>query len=306
MIERGPKTADKGHWIGYMSDPILTWWGEKMLSAINLTSCQSYVDWRIRQVSEQTARHELKTLRAAINYYHASEHGPLEAVPVVTLPAKAAARHDYFLTRKQAADRIRQARRKDKRWKHVARMILIGVYSGTRPGAMLRLYWMPSTVGGWFDLEREILYRAAPGAKQSKKRQPIARIHRRLLPHLKRWKRLDEAKGITSVIHYAGKPVQKLRNSWASVAKAAGHTKDGPHITRHTCATWLLQSGVDIYEAAGYVGMSPATMIEVYGHHSVAFQNNAAGYGPRNAPRTSERDGNESGGKTSRKQGNER
>ncbi len=73
-----------------MSVPILDWWGEKALSEVNKTSCDAYVTWRTAQdVSDQTARHELKTLRAAINHYHASAYGPLDAVPVVTLPAKA-------------------------------------------------------------------------------------------------------------------------------------------------------------------------------------------------------------------------
>ena len=51
---------------------------------------------------------------------------------------------------------------------------------------------------------------------------------------------------------------------------------DGPHIMRHTCATWLMQAGVDPYEAAGYLGMSVATLMETYGHHSPDHQKNAA------------------------------
>ena len=60
------------------------------------------------------------------------------------------------------------------------------------------------------------------------------------------------AKRITSVIHYQGAPVKKLRNSWSVVAEAAGRTrKDGPHITRHTAATWQMQARTNLYEAKG-------------------------------------------------------
>lgn len=38
-----------------------------------------------------------------------------------------------------------------------------------------------------------------------------------------------------------------------------GGGNDGPHICRHTAATWLMQGRVDIYEAAGYLGMTPET-----------------------------------------------
>jgi len=37
-----------------------------------------------------------------------------------------------------------------------------------------------------------------------------------------------------------------------------------------------MQSGTDIFEAAGYLGMSPETLIEIYGHHHPEFQNEAA------------------------------
>ena len=45
---------------------------------------------------------------------------------------------DYFLTRKDMADRIRAARRNPKA-KHLVRALLIGIYTGTRPGAVRKL-----------------------------------------------------------------------------------------------------------------------------------------------------------------------
>lgn len=276
LTEHAPSTSDKGVWIGYMAVSVLDWWGEKVLSDVNKTSCADYVKWRVKQnVTDQTARHELKTLRAAINYYHASSYGPLDAVPVVTLPAKSPQKVDYWLTRKQVADRLRAARRIP-RCQHVVRLILIGVYSGTRPGATMALRWIPSTTGGWIDLDSETLHRRAIGKKQTKKLQPPVRIHRRLLPHLRRWREADMAKGITNVVHYFGGEVADVHKSWAKVATGAGHKPDGPHITRHTCATWLMQSGVDLNEAASYLGMSPETLWNTYGHHSPAMMGNAA------------------------------
>ena len=37
-----------------------------------------------------------------------------------------------------------------------------------------------------------------------------------------------------------------------------------------------MQSGVDPYEAAGYLGMSVETLMDTYGHHHPAFQEKAA------------------------------
>ena len=261
--------------------PILTWWAGKRLSDVNKANCRRFVEWRTAQkyrgrfISDQTARHNLKTLRAAINWYH-SEHGPLPSVPKVTLPTLAPQKTDYWLGRSEVAVRIKAAR-KNTRTRHVARALLIGVYTGTRPGAIFSLKWLPSSLSGWFDLDSATLHRKGIKSRATRKRQPPARIHAKLLPHLKRWHAMDMALGITSVIHYQGEEIAKLRRSWGSVARLAGSkSKDGPHIMRHTAATWQMQAGTNLYEAAGYLGMSPETLWNVYGHHHPDFQSAAA------------------------------
>lgn len=279
------KHSDSRDFLVHTAGPILAWWAGKKLSDINGGNCRAYVTWRTGQahrrakahktISDQTARHDLKTLRTAINWYH-REHGPLPSVPIVTLPQRAPQKQDYWLTRNEVAARVRAAR-KNSRTAHVARQLLIGVYTGTRPGAILQLMWMASPIGGWFDLDAGVLHRRGTEARRTKKRQPPARIPARLLPHLKRWRAIDMAKGICSVIHYRGAPVKKLRNSWNTVAHAAGATRmDSPHITRHTAATWQMQQGTNLYEAADYLGMTPETLWETYGHRHPDFQSDAA------------------------------
>ncbi len=266
----------------HTATPIAEWWTGKTLSEVNGTNCRRYVTWRMARpkrnggtISEQTARHDLKTLRAAINWYRA-EHAPLMAVPKVTLPKKKAARTDYWMERDDVARRIHVAR-KNEQLRHVARALLIGVYTGTRPGNILELKWLPSPENGWFDLEARVLNRGGAEARQTKKRQPPARIHARLLPHLHRWRQADLAAGITTVVHYKGEHIGKLRRSWKTVARLAGApSKDAPHVMRHTAATWLMQAGTDLYEAAGYLGMSPETLWNTYGKHHPDFQRNAA------------------------------
>jgi len=50
--------------------------------------------------------------------------------------------------------------------------------------------------------------------------------------------------------------------------RAAGLGEDViPHALRHTAATWLMQRWCDMWEAAGYLGMTVETLEEVYGHH---------------------------------------
>lgn len=294
LKEHAPTTRSPA-WILYMATPIVEWWGTKKLAEINKLSCSEYVRWRttqfvkqqkkgraLRRVSDQTARHELSILSAAVNYFNESKYGPLDALPVVSLPAKAQPREDYFLTRTQIAERILVARRRPET-RHVARAILIGFYTGTRPGAVLKTRWLQSTDGGWFDLDAGILHRKPQGRAETAKRQPKVRIHRKLMVHLRYWKARDLERGIVSVVHYQGQAIRtKLRRSWDTVRRDAGHDrKDGPHILRHSCATWLMERGISKEEAADYLGMTPDTLWETYRHHHPNWQSGPAQVMPK-------------------------
>ena len=48
-----------------------------------------------------------------------------------------------------------------------------------------------------------------------------------------------------------------------------------PHILRHTCATWLMQSGVNLWDAAGFLGMTVQQLEQGYGHHHPDYQEQA-------------------------------
>lgn len=273
LAERAPHVA-RPDFLQTTAIPIIEWWSGKTLADVRGNACRAYVDWRTGKVSVQTARHDLKTLRAAINHYH-KEHGPLPAVPTVSLPTAGAPR-DRWLTRQEAALLLKAAwRRKETR--HVARFLLVALYTGTRSKAIRALRWLPSTTGGHVDLERGVMFRRSAGATQTKKRAPPVRLPTRLVAHLRRWQRADAVHGITHVVHYQGAPVGKLRRSWGTIRSEAGLGEDVvPHTCRHTAATWLMQRGVDHFEAAGFLGMSVTTLEAVYGHHDPAWQRNAA------------------------------
>jgi integrase len=150
---------------------------------------------------------------------------------------------------------------------------LIGLYTGTRSQAILGLSWMPSTSSGWIDLENGVLFRRGDEQRRTNKKQPPAAIPNRLMAHLRRWHRIDGDLGVRWVVHYQGTKVRKLRRSWVTARDAAGFDDNViPHTLRHTAATWLMQRGVEMWDAAGYLGMSVKMLEEVYGHHHPDFQ----------------------------------
>lgn len=59
-----------------------------------------------------------------------------------------------------------------------------------------------------------------------------------------------------------------------------------PHILRHTCATWLMQGGVNLWDAAGFLGMTVQQLEATYGHHHPDYQREAiTALGGQNAAR---------------------
>jgi len=260
-------------------DRLNDYWGGKTLSQVNAQTCAGYTKQR---GNSGGTRRDLETLRAAINH-HAKE-GFHRGVVRVSLPPKGEAR-DRWLTRKEAAALIWYCwRSREKQTihsgkpksglvatnrrplRHIARFILIGLYTGTRAGAIASASPYAEPGRSYVDLDRGIFYRKPIGKRVTKKRQPPAPIPPRLLAHLRRWK--DRKLMANCFVEFNGKPVASVKKGFkTAVGLAMLPGKVTPHTLRHTAATWLMQRGVPIWEAAGFLGMSPEVLQDTYGHH---------------------------------------
>lgn len=296
--ERGPALkADAATMRGFVSH-LLAWWGESALSDVRRSSCAAYVKHRStqtirhgatgRKVSAQTARRELEVLSAAIGYYDKEYH--LTRRPAVVLPDKAESHRDA-LTRDQAARLLRAARGnryQDGRWtalggsarenrRHMARFILLGLYTGSRSKVVKRLRWADSLADPWVDLDKSVIYRRGRTERDSAtKRRPLVKLPRRLAAHLARWKALDEREGRATVLHHGGREIASVRRGFAGCVADAGLAAEiTPHWLRHTAATWLMEREVEGWEAAGYLGMTVQTLEKHYGHHRPDHQSAA-------------------------------
>jgi hypothetical protein len=166
--------------------------GNKMLSYVTGETCRIYAAQRS---TDAAARRELEDLRAAINHHR--REGLCNKVVDVVLPPERPPR-ERWLTRSEAARLIWSAwryrevqndRQTDRRPRqHIARFILVALYTGTRASAVCGAA-LQTTVGrGWVDLDRGVFYRRAAGQRETKKRQPPVPLPDQLLAHLRRWK----------------------------------------------------------------------------------------------------------------------
>lgn len=87
-----------------------------------------------------------------------------------------------------------------------------------------------------------------------------------LTAHLWRW---HHKLGQRYVVEWQGKPVGSTKRAFANLVHELGLGDDVVrHSLRHTAVTWGMQAGVDIWELAGYVGMSTEMIERRYGHHA--------------------------------------
>jgi integrase len=150
------------------------------------------------------------------------------------------------------------------------RFILIGIYTGTRAGAIAAASPIRAEGRSFVDLDHGIFYRLAQGKRATNKRQPPAPVPSRLLAHMRRWQRLGLVG--SHFVEFNGRPIVSVKTAFSRAVHLAGLSTDSgkivPHTLRHTAATWLMQRGVPVWQAAGYLGMSAETLDRVYGHHS--------------------------------------
>lgn len=265
---------------------LVVYWSDKALAAINTRECKGYVKHRVAAGGgEGGARKDLEVLRAAINH-HGHENLHYGNVSV-WMPGRGAPR-DRWLTRNEAARMLWAAWRyrevqtihvgankgqkvaTDRRpLQHVARFLLLGFYTGTRSGSIASASKVRAPGKSFVDLEQGIYYRKPMGHKPTKKRQPSIPLPPRLLAHMRRWDRLGIAKH--HFVEFNGRPVISVKKAFRTVVKLARiDTSNGavtPHTLRHTAATWLMQRGVNMWAAAGYLGMTVEVLERVYGHH---------------------------------------
>ncbi len=276
------------------------WWGRRMVVEVTPSTCAAYTRWRThvgqpvrgeperraRAIGESSVRRELADLQSALN--HAWKSRKLMVKIPVALPDAAPPR-ERWLSRAEAVRLlwgclgfslvqacdvktrreiwISEGRHHDSINRHAARFVMLGLRTGTRHEAILSLGWHQHVGGGWADLDRGLLYRKTAGEAQTSKRKPPVPISDRLMRAMRRWKRLD-GRGLY-IVNWHGESILKMRRAFSTAVRLSGLSDDvTPHVLRHTCATWLVQDGVPLWEVAGFLGMTVEMVERVYGHHA--------------------------------------
>lgn len=248
---------------------LLEFFGAMALADVTRRSCQDYAKHR---GTDGGARRDLQDLAAAIN--HSLEAGLFREVVKVWLPPPGPSR-SRFLTRSEVAKllwvclttrgKLKGANTLRRPLEHLSRFILIGVYTGSRPGAILGLNWDRTTHRGWVDLKHGLIYRRAADAVETSKRQPPIPIAPELLRHMRRWAKRDDNRG--PIVTYNGASMKRMATAMTRAVKLAGlDVSVTAYTLRHTTASWLIQKGVSTRKVAEILGTGEKYIEQNYGH----------------------------------------
>ncbi len=237
--------------------------------AISFTDARGRVRGGAR-AGEATVRRELAMLTTAVNHCIAKKKfkGPDGASllrpsdkPVIELPPAPAPR-DRWLTREEAAKLLAAAREHQPhggedpaRLPRAYRYIAMMLFTAARKETVYSLPWSR------IHLERGLIDFQEPGRRRTKKRRGWVPIADELKPILERaWRERTSE-------WFLDRPTQPYHSFYAAV-KRAGLEKVSPHVLRHTFAVWAAQDGVPLFEIAGVLHDTVATVERNYLHHS--------------------------------------
>jgi integrase len=87
----------------------------------------------------------------------------------------------------------------------------------------------------------------------------------------------EEIRFVINRMHDGQPLAGKIRSAWEGMLEDAGLGDDViRHSLRHTAATWLMPAGTDMWQAAGWLGMTLEQLEQPHGHHHPEFQSEAA------------------------------
>jgi integrase len=206
--------------------------------------CRAYRDQRYAAGRKpNTVRKELEVIRAALNFHKKGGDAVFE------LPSPPPPKERY-LTRDEARRLLKACRR----FPHVRAFVALSLATAARQSALLELTW------DRVDLKRRRIALALGDSQdQDRKRRATVPMNRRAYRYL----RVMEASATCPyVIEWGGHRVLSIKKGFAAACGRAGIEGATPHILRHTAASWMAESGVDMFRISKFLGHTNTKITE--------------------------------------------
>lgn len=242
--------------------------GKYPVDALNDKVISRYAEGRYRgeynprgkHVAPGTVRRELAQLVAAINYLVKSGRLSADSAPWIQLP-KAGSAREFFLSEMET-DKLLQFCLSDEdkhgRMSRAARFTVLALASAARKRSVETLTW------DQVDLQQN-QFRFTPSGT-SKRRVPVP-IPDWALPIIDRMKRERGSQYVLDTDQNIRPGFEWLMRRAAKALENDRYLNLTRHGLRHTAATQMARAGANLFELAGILGDSLATVEKNYLHH---------------------------------------
>ncbi|AGC50621.1 tyrosine-type recombinase/integrase [Lawsonia intracellularis] len=237
---------------------ILTSYGDVKLSELKtdfFVHLKNYLETKTKKNGECFSRSyihiQLSRLRTILNW--AYEQGMLVMLPKMKLG-------DPYYTRTIPPTFDEITRLIAVSPPHLVRIIILGAAFGLRvgPSELFSLTWDK------IDLKSGVV-RISTSKKNPRFPWREVPIKDELKPFFSTWFEEDTKNGLSYVITYKGKPIRSIHSSWSKALKNAGITRRiRPYDLRHSFASELISSGVDVGTVAQLLNHSSPNMLFKY------------------------------------------
>lgn len=231
----------------------------KAIADIKRLDVRGYVQYRkSKGIKEATIKRELRFACAAVNYYRIEQEKEL-ANPFKSLGLKDSPDRIRWITQEQAARLIAESSRYA-RSPHLSSFIKLALNTGCRKTELLGLEWER------VDLNRRQFRLEALHTKSAKRRTVPLNNHSIHALEIQR----EFCKNSPFVFPSASGQghIGSIKTGFKNACQRAGIQDFRIHDLRHTCASWLVMKGVDLYTVRDLLGHSSITQTERYAHLS--------------------------------------
>ncbi len=232
----------------------------RSLNSLTRKDINAYISQRKTDgVVNATINREVSLLSAAINYaINELEWDILN--PAQGRKLKIPEARICWISRVEAAALI-QASGNIPRADHLPDFIRLALHTGCRKNELLKLDWQR------VDLKNALFYLEGEHTKAGKRRTvPLNSEAKQALLNRARFRASHCPDSPWVFCNKQGGRVNDLKNSFATACKRVGIQDFRIHDLRHTCAAWLVTSGVPLTEIRDLLGHSSVTMTEKYAH----------------------------------------
>ncbi|MEO5348331.1 MAG: site-specific integrase [Magnetococcus sp. YQC-3] len=230
------------------------------LTTLGAKDTRAYINYRQDQgISPATINRELTLLSSAINFARRELEWEIPN-PVTGRKLREPEGRTRWITQDEA-QRLIETAEKEPQSPHLPDFIRLALNTGCRSGELLRMEW------NRVDFHARLIYLEAQHTKSKKRRSvPLNQAAYQVMVNRAKFRSENCPSSPWVFVHETGQRLQSVRTAFETACRKAGIENFHIHDLRHTCAAWLVTSGVALPEVRDLLGHSTIRMTERYAH----------------------------------------